>query len=259
MIQEADLSSSSSSSSSAGPVLPFPHLKDGAVILGCPVGNRNFVDTKCEEMLRDSRRCLDKLHELALPAAVAFKLVKASINARPHYMTRVLGKVSFPHVTGFDQSVDNVLVRLSGGPENTHILEGFTATIRSLPPDLGGLGVPRHSWLHGQKGALQTRDRVESFFNNHFPTLDYPTFAPLCIGEADPLGIFSVCDPETDIATRDEALGKRPVVCGPRGVRVQTHLRCPSGADGLHPPQRGGRMVPQPSLPRLRKMADDRR
>ena len=76
--------------------------------------------------------------------------------------------------------------------------------LRSLPTHLGGLGVHRHTWVQGQKLALQLHERIQKFFDKHHPPGFLKLKRDLVLGEGDVAGIFPAFDPELEFATRDD-------------------------------------------------------
>ena len=204
VIGSAALSSSSSAS------YPFPVCAEGADVLGIPVGTLDFQCAQLRRNLIDTGATIRDLRRFELSPAMGFHLLKACFNARPQYLSSFLLGVNarFDHLIGrFDQLLDREIALLCGAPFSAYGSPEatLTGTIRSLPTNLGGLGVYRHSWVQGQKVSLKLHDRIQDFFDKHYPHGFLSIERNLVLGEEDPAGFFPDFDADTEFATRSQS------------------------------------------------------
>lgn len=107
-----------------------------------------------------------------------------------------------------DMRVDRAIGKLCSihlpaaeGPDHTPYKT--IGPLRSLPTHLGGLGVYRHSWVHGQKQALQTHSRTCRFIDRHHPELTRDL--ELALGDSDAFSFFPPFNADDEFATRAES------------------------------------------------------
>ena len=104
---------------------------------------------------------------------IAFNLIKFCYNSRATYLTRFQEPhISNVSILSFYQQIDSAITAIAqrkypvGDPQHE-----LTAAIRSLPTQLSGLGVHRHSWAYGQAGCVRSRLLTRGFIAHHYPSL----------------------------------------------------------------------------------------
>jgi hypothetical protein len=129
-------------------------------------------------MVSDMTKPLTMMKELNLKSNVAFSIIHQSLNHRVSYLSRTLeSDYARSALVTFDTKIDEALGGiLSFQPRADYEQEAFN-TQRSLPPDLGGLGVVRHSWVGGDVARLRSRVLFNTFTNKYFNkcATDYPS------------------------------------------------------------------------------------
>ena len=168
----------------------FPIETAGAKLLGAPIGTEpfrtDFVD------LRASKACASVPALERLPPSATWTVLRYCVNERLNYLAQV---TDFPLVQDslarMDRIIDHALLRAGGLPPEppdplTHLT---TLTLRSLPTELGGLGIRRYSGLAGETACLRGRTVFYEFAERFAPELlagaieDY--WPPIVLGAAE--------------------------------------------------------------------------
>jgi hypothetical protein len=155
-------------------------------------------------MVSDMTKPLMMIKELNLKSNVAFSIIHQSLNHRVSYLSRTLeSDYARSALVTFDTKIDEALGGiLSFQPRADYEQEAFN-TQRSLPPDLGGLGVVRHSWVGGDVARLRSRVLFNTFTNKYFNkcATDYPSSGShVVIGLLNnPMGYYARTEPATSL------------------------------------------------------------
>lgn len=155
--------------------LPFARREEGDIILGCPVGTLAYRTATCREMMKERSACLPTMDKLRLSSSTSFNIAKVAVNARLTYLIRALGRLGLDIAPEFDGDMDNALFRIPEHNPDQSALPAdmcrrkLSALMRSLPLELGGLGVIRHSWLPGQVQALKAHKLLVDFAAQYMP------------------------------------------------------------------------------------------
>ena len=139
----------------------FNITETGMMVLGNPVGTEDYRRTQIQNMMARMVAPITVLD--AVHPQHAFMLLTACINARPQYLLRV----AEPHLYWrsaelFDQEVDRGIRLIT-----TASLDEVTGILRSLPQDIGGLGIPRHHSHQSEIACTETRAKVTNFLRDH--------------------------------------------------------------------------------------------
>ena len=170
------------------PLLPV--VSTGMKLLGAPIGpetfRRDFVENRVRKVTA-SVPCMEKLAPWA-----TWSLLRYCVNERINYLAQV---TEFPLVQDslalMDDIIDNAILRAGGlplaAPDSLAHLTMFT--LRSLPCDLGGLGIRRFGGLAGEIACLRGRTVLYEFAEKYTPrllegaTLDF--WPPIVLGAAE--------------------------------------------------------------------------
>jgi len=187
----------------------LPIETDGAKLLGAPIGTEPFRTDFVE--LRASKACASVPALEHLPPSATWTILRYCVNERLNYLAQV---TEFPLVQDslarMDVIIDHALLRAAGLPPEppdplTHLT---TLTLRSLPTELGGLGIRRYSGLAGETACLRGRTVFYEFAERFAPELlagameDY--WSPIVLGAAENelwtevAGLFRADDAEED-------------------------------------------------------------
>ena len=201
---------------------PFTVHRDGITVLGCPVGTLDYIIHTVEDRMDKASACLPTMQALNLPPAARFKIIKSAINARPHFIVCAADTAALVPAADFDEKIDRAIASICGLPLPNRETHKALRTMRSLPTHLGGLGVNRHGWIHGQKGILQTRKRFTDFVGKHYPTLPcrFCELTDLTLGEADPQNIIKPFDPDRDLPTPQDPADPRAPTLADRAAVI---------------------------------------
>ena len=193
-------------------------------LLGAPIGPEIFRQEFVETRVRKVTASVPYLEKLA-PWAT-WSLLRYCVNERINYLAQV---TEFPLVQDslalMDEIIDNAILRAGGLPiaspdSLTHLT---TFTLRSLPCDLGGLGIRRFGGLAGEIACLRGRTVFYEFAEKYTPrllegaTLDF--WPPIVLGAAENrvwtevAGLFR---PESDFddGTTEEPTPSDPNITG---------------------------------------------
>ena len=162
----------------------------GAKLLGAPIGTEPFRMEFVEKRVSKATASIAALERL--PPSATWTVVRFCINERVNYLAQV---TEFPLVQEslalMDTIIDHALLRAGGLPLEppdplTHLT---TLTLRSLPTELGGLGIRRYSGLAGEIACLRGRTVFYEFAERFAPELlagateDY--WPPIVLGAAE--------------------------------------------------------------------------
>ena len=160
-------------SSLAPPTYPLlPVVTTGMKLLGAPIGTETFRQDFVATRVRKATVSVPSLEKLA-PWAT-WSLLRYCVNERINYMAQV---TEFPLVqdslTLLDDFIDGALLRAGGLPlASPDALSHLTMfTLRSLPCDLGGLGIRRFGGLAGELACLRGRTVLYEFAEKYTPRL----------------------------------------------------------------------------------------
>lgn len=137
-------------------------VNDGLVCLGTPTSlNVDFVVDHVRNSLEEATAPLSTLRHVK--PWTALSILRFCVNQRAGYLARVVGDYA-PVVRvlfqTFDEHIDNALFAIMGlvnvSRDNTVI--NTALQMRSLPLDLGGLGMMRHGGAAGAAACLQSRE-----------------------------------------------------------------------------------------------------
>ena len=138
---------------------------------------------------------LPSLSELPISSRSAFAILRLSTNAGLTFLVRASDTLSLDASLWFDKAIDDAIRAIARQKPNPTIdRRNLTASLRSLPLHLGGLGIQRHSWLFGQVGMLKARTKLWDFVEDHLPHLQEASkfrITPIRLGEHDPLNHVS--------------------------------------------------------------------
>ncbi len=167
-----------------------PYRDCRAKLLGAPIGTEpfrtDFVD------LRAFKACASVPALERLPPSATWTVLRYCVNERLNYLSQV---TDFPLVQDslarMDRIIDHALLHAGGLPPEppdplTHLT---TLTLRSLPTELGGLGIRRYSGLAGETACLRGRTVFYGFAERFAPELlagameDY--WPPIVLGAAE--------------------------------------------------------------------------
>jgi hypothetical protein len=168
----------------------FPIETAGAKLLGAPIGTEpfrmDFVD------LRASKACASVPALERLPPSATWTVLRYCVNERLNYLAQVTDFFLVQDsLARMDRIIDHALLRAGGLPPEppdplTHLT---TLTLRSLPTELGGLGIRRYSGLAGETACLHGRTVFYEFAERFAPELlagameDY--WPPIVLGAAE--------------------------------------------------------------------------
>ncbi len=152
---------------------PFQKCADGDIVLGNPVGSASFRRNFCEEQVVKYTRCLPTINTLQIDPSPAFNLIKFCINPRINYLVRVQDVDSRESVQAFDEAIDEALFQVAHHQPATVDRRCLSAMLRSLPLDLGGLGVKRYTWIAGDGAIIRSRIYLKHHIDTHYET--HPT------------------------------------------------------------------------------------
>ena len=125
----------------------------GIKILGNPVGTEGYRRTELRRKIEAMWWPLPALAHIHLQSA--FILLKECVDARPFYLERVAEpELMWEALEEFDRRMDTAVACIARTTADPHF-----SVIRSLPSDLGGLGLIRHA---GQRGATQCKSSREA-------------------------------------------------------------------------------------------------
>ena len=141
-------------------------LEDGAVILGAPVGNYEFLEHKLSSMIN---ALLPPDCILQLPSRAAFRLIKECYNARPTYLIRtaVSHDIISEPLSIFDNSITHALAKIIYSVGEGGLLH----KLRSLPLKFGGWGIPQHRGSVSERHIILSRIHTLSFVTDHIHNL----------------------------------------------------------------------------------------
>ena len=180
--------------------LPYTYLPEGDLVLGSPVGTDAFRRAKCAELGHSYVSVLPALSKLKINARAAFAIVKMSTNAKMMYLARAGDTYCTEALKTFDTAIDNAIFSLADHkpdlPQQYPFVQQrrqLSATIRSLPLHLGGMGVQRLSWIFGQVGVLKSRAALWRFVDKYYDTLVEPSrqVEAIRLGVGDPLNFIA--------------------------------------------------------------------
>jgi hypothetical protein len=185
--------------------LPFKQITVGSVVLGCPTGTAEYRKQAAMEAVASVCKSFPGLAKLELPAKVVATLLKFCISPRAGYLARVLDPLySMDALKTLDAEIDHTICRTLHHLPPSDEEAAVIAVLRSLPRWLGGMAIPRYSWVAGHtsclKSAILCRDFVEehfdgtltpgevdidigSFANPAQPFLSHPVVAPSSQGD----------------------------------------------------------------------------
>ena len=150
----------------------IPIETNGAKLLGAPVGTEPFRTDFVEKRVSKATASVTALEHL--PPWATWTVLRFCINERVNYLAQV---TEFPLVQDslaqMDSIIDHALLRAGGLPLEppnplTHLT---TLTLRSLPTELGGLGIRRYSGLAGEIACLRGRTVYYEFAERFAPEL----------------------------------------------------------------------------------------
>jgi len=157
--------------------LPFPVVNvsipgEGRVVVGNPVGGEEYRKETLIKLGKKHAKPIQglcKLHPIA-----AYLLLYLCINPRLTYLTRLNHPLlAKDMLINFDQAVDAGLLSIccASGVTNSAVLNQpllrDISIIRSLPMDLAGLAMMRHSGLVGQSGYMTSHSIVKAVLTKH--------------------------------------------------------------------------------------------
>ena len=125
----------------------------GIKVLGNPVGTEGYRRTELRRKIETMWRPLPALAHIHPQSA--FILLKECVDARPCYLERVAEpELMWEALEEFDSRMDTAIACIARTTVDPHL-----PVIRSLPSDLGGLGLTRHA---GQRSAAQCKSSREA-------------------------------------------------------------------------------------------------
>lgn len=165
--------------SNVGIIDPYFRVVTGALCMGAPTGESQYRRTEVASIVAAMQIDMDVLG--AIGTVAAFTLLRRCINMRPGYLSRVSEwEYSQAPLADFDRAVDRALCIIMGEPL-IHVLDEpigalgeaslSLAWLRALPCRLSGLGMFRHSTLHGVKACLISRSICSCFIERHDLTI----------------------------------------------------------------------------------------
>lgn len=151
--------------------LPITTLVDGDIVLGNPVGTIEYRQRICAELVETYTKSLPTLQSLQLSPVVAFNLIKSCINSRVTFLSRVQDLQGIEWLEPFDIAIDSAVFQVAQHyptAANAEARRALSATIRSMPLPLGGMGIARYSWIAGQAGVIKSRSFLQSYLESRF-------------------------------------------------------------------------------------------
>ena len=150
----------------------FPLRPDGDSVLGNPVGTKPYCKAECARAATTAAATLRAFDALQLSCRTGVQLTRFCINPRVQYLVRVHEAVDlFDILQRFDSAIDSALWKLAHHDPNRpgqHPMRGAVSSLlRSLPLDMGGLGIARHSWVAGHTGKASSRLLTVQFLDAH--------------------------------------------------------------------------------------------
>jgi hypothetical protein len=177
---------------------PFEQLFAGDIVLGSPVGTWNYRHATCLEIARQQAKILPALAALPINTRSTFAIIRLSTNAGLTFLVRAADDASADAARLFDGLIDDAVRSMARQrPSNVAHRRRLTATLRSLPLHLGGLGIHRHSWLFGQMGMIKARVKMDDFlldFCPHLRAASHAHLSPIHLGAFDPLNHLDPMD-----------------------------------------------------------------
>ena len=138
--------------------IPCRTMRDGGKVLGTPVGTIHFILSWLHAHFRDNRPPLPILGHL--PARAAITLLKFSYNSRMVYLRKTSSEaiVNTGIFAEYDDLIDNALLATGVADDRDRI-----HTLRALPLQKGGIGMPHLNGHHGYRHHLVTAMRAREF------------------------------------------------------------------------------------------------
>ena len=154
--------------------LPCRTMLDGGKILGTPAGNIHFILSWLHNHFRDHCPPLSILGHL--PARAAITLLKFSYNSRMDYLRKTAPEaiVNTGIFAEYDGLIDSAILTTGVADDRERI-----HTLRALPLNKGGLGMPLLDGHHGRRHHLVTAMRTREFlklYYSHFLHAHTATF-----------------------------------------------------------------------------------
>jgi hypothetical protein len=157
--------------------LSFASVGTGQIVLGVPVGDREYRAGEYTTMFDKVKSTLMLFDSFKLQTATTFNLIKFCVNTRVAYAVRAGDVDTLEKVESIDVAVDKALCKMVRHDPSERlegplaVEEDFTedvrsnvfSLLRSLPLNLGGLGVHRHSWISGQTAIVKSRRMTRDF------------------------------------------------------------------------------------------------
>ncbi len=161
----------------------FKQITVGSDVLGCPTGTAEYRKQSAAKLVDSICKSFPGLVKLELPARVVTTLLKFCISPRAGYLARVLDPLySMEALCDLDAEIDNMVCRtLHHQPPNAEEA-AVIAVLRSLPRWLGGMAIPRYSWVAGHTGCLKSANLCREFAQNHFEGVLDPGEVDINIG-----------------------------------------------------------------------------
>ena len=147
-----------------------PIETDGAKLLGAPIGTKPFRTNFVARRLSKATASVAALE--CLPPSAYLTVLRFCINESVNYLAQV---TDFPLVQDslarMDTIIDHVLLRAAGSPLEPPLTHLTALTLRSLPTELGGLGIRRYRGLAGEITCLRGRMVFYEFVEHYAPEL----------------------------------------------------------------------------------------
>ena len=145
-----------------------PIETDGAKLLGAPIGTKPFRTNFVARRLSKATASVAALE--CLPPSAYLTVLRFCINESVNYLAQV---TDFPLVQDslarMDTIIDHVLLRAAGSPLEPPLTHLTALTLRSLPAELGGLGIRRYRGLAGEITCLRGRMVFYEFVEHYAP------------------------------------------------------------------------------------------
>jgi hypothetical protein len=139
--------------------------EEGAKTLGRPLGSIQFQETWLQAHLAGRGPPILALRRL--DPQCALMVLKLSYNHRPDYIRKVISKaVNLQAFLEFDEAVDKALQCIAGAQ-----LHDNFRSVRELPIDTGGLGMPSATGIDAARHYLVTHQRTLLFLQLYYRNL----------------------------------------------------------------------------------------
>lgn len=147
----------------------FASPNDDSVILGMPIGSKQFVGKFISDLVEDIRLKTSRINTKNMAPKTRLIFLKICINTIPTYVIRLLSPSQCQY-DAIDDVIDEGISQIIG----RSIVNGYSQFIRGSPQELGGLGIHRYGTGFGQilRGVLRVRTNVfiqEHRLESHIP------------------------------------------------------------------------------------------